>query len=326
MLLAGAALTTTVFQDSKPVIARRAARVRGRLHPVLRAVVAARRSATTTRASTASRCRSSRSAAPTTTSRSSSASSRACAGWAARDRWSRSRASSTTSSPRFPDDIFTWTIVFLDSQMRGDAAATAKLQRMTSVAGGGEDVRRIDYTAPRAAAGDERIVIEFFHAGFGYYFVTADPAEAAGLDTGAGGWARTGPRRSRRSTRPRRRGCRTAASSASSATSRRTSTRSTPTSAPGLMTTPPWVFEKYAFRADFPIAEDCPRGPDARRARLQQLPGRGAQPPVHDERERGGVAGRRRVGRRRRGVLRAAVGAHRHEVGWRPDAMGTPGS
>ena len=36
--------------------------------------------------------------------------------------------------------------------------------------------------------------VEYFHAGFGHYFVTADPAEIAGLDAGAygGAWARTG--------------------------------------------------------------------------------------------------------------------------------------
>jgi hypothetical protein len=159
--------------------------------------------------------------------------------------------------PAFPDDIFTWTSVFLDSQMRGDAVATAKLQRMTSVAGGGEDVRRIDYTAPRAAVGDERIVVEYFHAGFGYYFVTADPVEAAGLDTGAGGWARTGL---------------TFKAIDAAATSGlpdcrffgifgNVSTHFYTINADecaGLMATPPWVFEKYAFRADFPVAEDCP--------------------------------------------------------------------
>ena len=50
--------------------------------------------------------------------------------------------------PAYPDDIFTWAIIFIDAQLGGDPAALAKLQRMASVAGGAEDIRRIDYTAP----------------------------------------------------------------------------------------------------------------------------------------------------------------------------------
>jgi predicted dienelactone hydrolase len=159
--------------------------------------------------------------------------------------------------PSFPDDIFTWSIVFLDSQMRGDAEATAELQRMTAVAGGAEDVRRIDYVAPLPPTGDERVVIEYYHAGFNHYFVTADADEAAGLDTGAGGWARTGL--SFKAT--------DAASSSGLPNCRffgifgAVSTHFYTINADecaGLMTTPPWQFEKYAFRAEFPNAEDCP--------------------------------------------------------------------
>ncbi|HEY8243939.1 MAG TPA: hypothetical protein VII68_10800 [Casimicrobiaceae bacterium] len=159
--------------------------------------------------------------------------------------------------PSYPDDIFTWTIVFLDAQMRGDAQAMAELQRMTSVAGGGEDIRRIDYTAPLPAIGDERIVIEFYHAGFNHYFVTADAAEAASLDTGAGGWARTGLTFKATD----------AASTAGLPNCRffgifgAISTHFYTINADecaGLMTTPPWQFESYAFRAELPTAEDCP--------------------------------------------------------------------
>jgi len=159
--------------------------------------------------------------------------------------------------PSYPDDIFTWTIVFLAAQMHNNAQAMATLQRMTSVAGGGEDIRRIDYTAPLPASGDERIVIEYYHAGFNHYFVTADADEAAGLDTGAGGWARTGLTFKA-----------TDAASASGLPNCRffgifgaISTHFYTINADecaGLMTTPPWQFEKYAFRAEFPSAEDCP--------------------------------------------------------------------
>jgi hypothetical protein len=159
--------------------------------------------------------------------------------------------------PAYPDDIFTWSIVFLDSQLRGDGAATAKLQRMTSVAGGGEDVRRIDYTAPRAASGDERIVIEYFHAGLGHYFMTADPVEAAGLDTGAGGWARTGFTFKAYD----------AASTIGLPACRFFGVFGDvsshfytidPAECDYVRNLPPWQFENYAFRADGPTADDCP--------------------------------------------------------------------
>ena len=96
-------------------------------------------------------------------------------------------------APAYPDDIFTWAITFIDAQMGGDPAALAKLQRMASVAGGAEDIRRIDYTAPGAASGDERLVVEYFHEAFGHYFVTEEAAEQAALDAGSPpGWKRTG--------------------------------------------------------------------------------------------------------------------------------------
>ncbi len=37
------------------------------------------------------------------------------------------------------NDIFTWTVTFLDAEVRGDAAAQARLEEMASVAGGGDD-------------------------------------------------------------------------------------------------------------------------------------------------------------------------------------------
>jgi predicted dienelactone hydrolase len=159
--------------------------------------------------------------------------------------------------PSYPDDIFTWSIVFLDSQLRGDPAATAKLQRMASVAGGGEDVRRIDYTAPLAATGDERLVIEYYHAGFDHYFVTADAAEAAGLDTGAGGWARTGLTFKALD----------AAATTGLPNCRffgvfgAVSTHFYTINADECATVtadPAWTFESYAFRAEAPANEDCP--------------------------------------------------------------------
>ena len=164
--------------------------------------------------------------------------------------------------PSYPDDIFTWSIVFLDAQMRGDAQAMAKLQRMTSVAGGGEDIRRIDYTAPLPPTGEERIVIEYHHAGFDHYFVTADPAEAAGLDTGAGGWARTGLtfKALDATSTFGLANCRFFGIFGAVSTHFYTINEA---ECEGLLDTPPWVFENFAFRAILPAAEDCL--PDATR-------------------------------------------------------------
>ena len=38
------------------------------------------------------------------------------------------------------NDIFTWSVTYLDAEIRGDLAARARLAQMTSVAGGGDDV------------------------------------------------------------------------------------------------------------------------------------------------------------------------------------------
>jgi dienelactone hydrolase len=46
------------------------------------------------------------------------------------------------------DDIFTWTVTFLDAEVRGDPAARDRLSRMTSVAGGGNDIVVLPYNAP----------------------------------------------------------------------------------------------------------------------------------------------------------------------------------
>ena len=159
--------------------------------------------------------------------------------------------------PAAPDDIYTWALVFLESQLRRDAAATAKLQRMTAVAGGAEDERRIDYTAPLPASGDERTVVEFHHEGFDHYFVTADPAEIAGLDTGAGGWARTGLafKAIDAAAAVGLPNCRFFGIFGSVSTHFYTINAD---ECATVMADPAWTFENYAFRAAMPAAEDCP--------------------------------------------------------------------
>jgi hypothetical protein len=48
------------------------------------------------------------------------------------------------------NDIFTWTLTFLDAQVRGDALASAQLAQMASVAGGGDDHVVIPYNGSPA--------------------------------------------------------------------------------------------------------------------------------------------------------------------------------
>ena len=96
--------------------------------------------------------------------------------------------------PAFSDEIFTWSLAFLAGQLSGDPVARATSARMTSVAGGGEDVLETDYIAPSPAQVGERIVVEFRNDALNHYFITAEPAEAAMLDAGVvvPGWQRTG--------------------------------------------------------------------------------------------------------------------------------------
>ncbi len=93
----------------------------------------------------------------------------------------------------FTQDIFTWSLVFLAGQLSGDAATRATSATMTSVAGGGDDVLRIDYMAPTAARVGERIVVEFHNDALDHYFITAESDEATMLDAGVivPGWSRT---------------------------------------------------------------------------------------------------------------------------------------
>jgi dienelactone hydrolase len=91
-------------------------------------------------------------------------------------------------------DILTWSLAFLDGRVRGDAAALARVARMTSVAGGSDDATTLDYSAPTPPAAAERIVVEYHNDALDHYFVTGEAAEAAMLDAGVvvPGWKRTG--------------------------------------------------------------------------------------------------------------------------------------
>ena len=91
-------------------------------------------------------------------------------------------------------DIFTWSLEWVDAMVKDDRAARARVMRMEQVAGGVEDIVRIDYVAPAAELADERKVVEFYNPSLDHYFITAEPAEIAMLDQGVivPGWQRTG--------------------------------------------------------------------------------------------------------------------------------------
>lgn len=94
----------------------------------------------------------------------------------------------------YASELDTWLFTFLAGQLAGDPLVRATSARMTSVAGGAEDVQRLDYMAPAALRGpDETVAIEFYNSALDHYFVTAEAAEAAMLDAGVvvPGWRRT---------------------------------------------------------------------------------------------------------------------------------------
>jgi len=96
--------------------------------------------------------------------------------------------------PTAANDIFTWSLEWVDAIVNDDRAARARVMRMREVAGGREDILRIDYVAPAPALSDERTVVEFYNPLLDHYFLTAEPAEVAMLDRGivVPGWRRTG--------------------------------------------------------------------------------------------------------------------------------------
>ena len=216
--------------------------------------------------------------------------------------------------PSYPDDIFTWSIVFIDSQLRGDPNATAKLQRMTSVSGGGEDVRRIDYTAP--SAGDRRRAHRdrVLPRGLQPLFRDRRSGRGRGARHRLGRMGADRARSSRRSTPPRPRGCPTAASSACSASVSTHFYTINADECAGLMNYAAVGVRELRVPRRAAVERGLSRRSHARRARLQQLPGRRAQPPLHDQRQRGGVARRGRLDHRGRGVLHAAVIRGRQRV------------
>jgi hypothetical protein len=89
-----------------------------------------------------------------------------------------------------------WTIV--GSAVPGGIGLAADVGMFASAANaGGSDRARATFDqwkmTDEGSSGDSAMAIEYFHARFGHYFVTAIPDEIAKLDAGAfEGWARTG--------------------------------------------------------------------------------------------------------------------------------------
>ena len=160
------------------------------------------------------------------------------------------------------NDILTWTVVFLHAHALDDRPARAVLQRMEHVAGGGDDRRVIDYTAPATPVGAERIVVEYQNDQLAHFFYTTDPQEQAILDAGivVPGWRRTGFAFKAWDTLdvngiP---SCRFLTVRGAGLYSHFYTIN--PVECSILLADPTWSFESLAFRAEAPFAEDCPAG------------------------------------------------------------------
>ena len=159
----------------------------------------------------------------------------------------------------FTDDIFTWSLTFLAGQLNGDPVTRATSARMTSVAGGGDDVLRIDYMLPSAQRAGERIAVEYHNDALDHYFITAEPAEAAMLDAGVvvPGWRRTRfDFKVRPAGDPRgRAACRFFGTPGIGPDSHFYTIDAAECAKVRL--DPHWTFESLAFNADVPVANDC---------------------------------------------------------------------
>ena len=92
------------------------------------------------------------------------------------------------------DDIFTWSLTFLDAYVDRQPLARATSARMTSVQGGGSDVLLLDRALPLPPGPGEQWMIEYYNPSLNHYFMTGIAREIAILDAGfpIAGWVRTG--------------------------------------------------------------------------------------------------------------------------------------
>ena len=91
-------------------------------------------------------------------------------------------------------DIFTWSLVYLAAYVQNDPLSRATSARMTSVAGGGDDVLLLDRAEPLPPGPGEQTSIEYYNPSLDHYFMTSLPNEISILDAGVPipGWQRTG--------------------------------------------------------------------------------------------------------------------------------------
>lgn len=91
------------------------------------------------------------------------------------------------------DDIFTWSLTFLNAYVDDQPLARATSARMTRVAGGGDDLLLLDRAQPLPPAEGQQWAIEYYNPALDHYFMTADPHEVDVLDSQQiPGWQRTG--------------------------------------------------------------------------------------------------------------------------------------
>jgi predicted dienelactone hydrolase len=156
-------------------------------------------------------------------------------------------------------DIFTWALTFLGAYVQDDPLQRARITRMTSVAGGGEDDLLLDDNLPLPPGAGEAIAVEYYNGALDHYFMTADPAEAAMLDAGllVPGWQRTGFEFKVRS-RDAAAGlpaCRFFGTPPNGPNSHFFTID--PAECADVLANPLWTFEGIAFRADPAAADDC---------------------------------------------------------------------
>jgi hypothetical protein len=94
---------------------------------------------------------------------------------------------------RSSDDIFTWSLEFLNGYADFDPVARATSARMVRVNGGGEDALLLDKAEPLPPGPGEEVIVEYYAPSLDHYFVTGFANEITVLDTGViPGWQRTG--------------------------------------------------------------------------------------------------------------------------------------
>jgi hypothetical protein len=128
--------------------------------------------------------------------------------------------------------------------------------------------------------------VEYFNAGFGHYFMTADSDEITGLDAGAFNHAFVRTNRTFKVLDAPAAGtapvCRFFTTPGTFGAKSSHFYTADPVECEGLKLNPNWIYEKIAFHIAVPVGGACAGGHGAGVPRVQQRPDRRAEPPVHD--------------------------------------------